>query len=361
MRQVVCLASRPWLAVPTRTQQLMARMKYTEILYFEPPRSRADGRWRESGRRLRPELIAYTLPPAPDDDRTPLFLLRRSRDRTLDFLHSKLRRHHFRDPVLWCTSPGGAEWLDELPRRGLVYDCYQEWSGFPDGWEEELCAQSDVVFAASPGLARRAALAGGNVKLLPYGCNYPMFARDALPRPQQLSGVSRPVLGYAGTVWPDLDLTPVLHTARAMPWCNVVLVGPKKDNSLLSQLLELPNVYSFGPVEPVDLPEWIAAFDACLLPRRRRGGDVLPPRVFEYLSAGKPIVAMLEREQVELFPDVVYSAHDSREFARLCGDALEERSPWAVRQRREYGKAAAWSERAREMEQTLEAIGLFSL
>lgn len=61
MNQYVCLASAPWQAVPTRTQQLMTRLKGAQVLYFEPP----GRRWRKPGRKLRPGLTVYTLPPYP--------------------------------------------------------------------------------------------------------------------------------------------------------------------------------------------------------------------------------------------------------------------------------------------------------
>ena len=62
-RQVVCLAGEPWSAIPTRTQQLMSRMKDADVLYFEPPAPRGSDLWKRKGRKLRPGLIAYTLPP----------------------------------------------------------------------------------------------------------------------------------------------------------------------------------------------------------------------------------------------------------------------------------------------------------
>ena len=52
--------------------------------------------------------------------------------------------------------------------------------------------------------------------------------------------------------------------------------------------------------------------------------DVIPTRIYEYLSTGRPIVSMLWPDQVEHFPDVVYGAHSHQEFLTLCEHALEE-------------------------------------
>ena len=181
MRQVVCLADRPWSALPTRTQQLMTRMKDAEVLYFEPARRNGSNDWKKPGRKLRPDLIAYTLPPAHRPD--VAILARRDAARTLRFLQSTLEHYGFKEPVLWCASPGAARFLDDFAYRGLVYDCAHDWPQYPETWESELTSAADVCFAASPDLMRHLAPCSGNVTLLPYGCNYPKYAKDDLPTP----------------------------------------------------------------------------------------------------------------------------------------------------------------------------------
>ncbi len=361
MRQVLCLSGEPWSAMPTRTQQLMSRMKDAEVLFFEPPAPRGSNAWKRPGRQLRPGLIAYTLPPRPEGTAVPRFLSRYSANRTVQFLQSKLEKHRFREPLLWCASPGGAEYLDDIAYRGLVYDCYQDWPDFPESWESELTAAADVVFAASPDLVNHLSPCSSNVTILPFGCNYPMFVKDQLPRPGSLCDIQGPIFGHVGTLWPDLDMTPLMKLAASRPDCTIVLVGRDAGCRLLPQLLQEPNVRAVGPVSPVDLPDYLCAFDACLylLRRGRLYDDVIHARLFEYLSSGKPIVAMLRPDQVEHFPDVVYGAHSPAEFALLCSRALEETGSWAKDRRREYGKAAAWSVRSEEVNRILESIGLF--
>ena len=200
MRQIVCLAAEPWLAFPTRTQQLMTRMKDAEVLYFEPPVPRGSREWKKPGRKLRPGLIAYTLPPELTQNAALSLLNRFSADRTTRFLQSKLERHRFREPLLWCASPAGAQYLDDIAYRGLVYDCDRDWPGYPERWESELAVSADVCFAASPDLCRHLEPCNANVTLLPFGCNYPMFAKDGLPRPASLRGIKGPILGFAGTL-----------------------------------------------------------------------------------------------------------------------------------------------------------------
>lgn len=361
MRQVVCLAAEPWGSVPTRTQQIMSRMKDAHVLFFEPPGPRGDKRWREAGRKLRPGLLAFTLPPQVTSTAAPEFLTGMALRRTLRYMRDRMSALRFRNPVLWCATPAAARLLDGLSYQGLVYDCYRGRSRSQQAWEEELAAAADVVFAASPQLARRMMTYNPNVSLLPSGCNYPMFARDGLPLPVPLSGIRGPILGFAGTLWPDLDLTPLVHLAAARPRYAVVLVGRNMGNRTLPQLLRYPNVRYTGLVETVDLPDYLCNFHVCLqlLRRSELGKDIIHARMFECLSTGRPIVAMLCPDQVEHFPDVVYGAHSSAEFVRLCDRALEERGDYARDRRRAYGHANSWASRAEEVNRILEDIGLF--
>ena len=86
--------------------------------------------------------------------------------------------------------------------------------------------------------------------------------------------------------------------------------------------------------------------------------DVIPTRMYEYLSTGRPIVAMLWPDQVEPFPDVVYGAHSNREFVTLCEHALEELPSLVTQRRLDHGAQAAWSVRAGRVSRILATAGL---
>ena len=294
---------------------------------------------------MRPGLTVYTLPPVLAVEERHHYLFRRNQQRLAKFIEQCMDRHRFRDPVLWCTSPQQVHLLDYLPYRGLVYDCDRDWSHLPIRWESDLALAADVIFAASQGLGDHLAPCNDNIALLPNGANHPMFSRDDLSVPPELRGVTAPVLGYTGALWRDLDLTPVLRAAMERPDWAFVFVGRDEGNPFAPDLEELPNVALLGHKPLVELPDYLGRFDVCLhlLRRRDDDSDIIPPRFYEYLSTGKPIVSMLFEDQVEPFPDVVYGAHTSEEFVQLCGRALAEAGSWARRRRRDYGAASAWS------------------
>ena len=361
MNQYLCLASEPWQGIPTRTQQLLTRLRGAQVLYFEPPAPWGSGAHRRPGRRVRPGLVVYTLPPLLEVDERHAYLFRRGQNRLLRFVERTMERHRFQEPVLWCTCPSQVHLADGLPHRALVYDCDREWSGFPLRWESDLALAADLIFAASPGLADRLSPCSDNIALLPNGANFAMFSRPELEDPAELRGVKAPVLGYAGTIWRDLDLEPLRRAAQAHPDCAFVLVGRAENNPQLGALKALNNVALLGERAPAELPDYLGRFDVCLnlLRRAREDSDVLSPRIYEYLSTGKPIVSMVAGDQIEPFPDVIYTAHTPQEFSRLCGQALSEAGDWARSRRRRYGADSAWSRRAEDAARILESIGLY--
>ena len=111
----------------------------------------------------------------------------------------------------------------------------------------------------------------------------------------------------------------------------------------------------------VELPDYLSVcsvlFD--LIQTDLRGCDILPSRIYEYLATGKPIVMMTEPDQVEPFPDVIYTAYDAAGFLRRCTRALEETPHLAFDRRRECAQRSSWAVRAAEIMRILEDTGLF--
>lgn len=360
MKQIICISHEPWSSFPTRTQQLITRLKDTQVLFFEPSGEQRNKHW-EKGRRVRPGVTLYTLPPAlPHSASRPLLAALNQR-RLAGYIEKTAQRHRFVKPLLWTTSPEHYLLLEHLSYGALLYDCDRDWPEFPIEWESELTLACDLVFAASEGLANHLSPCNGNIALIPNGGNHPMFSQPKPPRPAAMRRLSAPILAWAGDIAPDLDLSPLLYAAQAHPGWNFLLLGRAEANPFLARCTACANVTLLSPDSLVDLPDYLAHCDLCLnlLRERDYGLDIIPSRLYEYLSTGKPVVSMLWPNQVEHFPDVVYGANSSEEFCRLCEKALDEPSGWVSARRQAYGERAAWSHRAAEVSRILETGGLY--
>ncbi len=360
MKQILCLSYLPWQARPNRTQQLLTRLTDVQVLFFEPPASRS-GAQAEQGRRVRPHITVYTLPaPILPGLERPV-LQRKSLERAVKFIQKAMRQHHFREPVLWCTSPEQAEFLERLPCRGVVYDCHREWGDEFLEPESDLACSAEVVFAASPGLVARLSPCNDNIALLPNGVNSLMFLRDDLTPPPRLAALTdKPVFGRVGDITGQVELSPLLHAARTRPDWNFVLLG-RVTKQAAAQLEPYPNICLAGPVAAVEVPDCLAVCSALfdLIRTDRRGCDVIPAHIYEYLATGKPIITVTEPEQVEPFPDMVYTAYDDAGFLRRCTKALDEVPELVFERRRNCARRSAWAVRAAEISRILESTGLF--
>lgn len=356
MKNLVCLSHLPWQAAPTRAQQLLTRLRDVDILFFQPPRS-APGRAAQRGRRMRPNLTVYTLPPRPSED-GPALLRRRGQVRLGSFVLEVMERHRFREPLLWVTSPENLFLLDALPYRGLVYDCSREWDELPLEWESELAARADVCFAASPGLASRLSPCCDNIAVIPNGVNDLLFRQDPA-RPAALARAGGPVLCRVGALTGDLDLEPLRQTALRRPSWQFFLLG-SAERRVEAALSRCPNIHLLGRVPAAEVPDYLLCSHVCfdLVSRRTRGSDILPAHLYEYLASGRPAVVMLDEDQVDPFPDVVYTAHTPAQFLTCCEHALREDPSWVSNRRRSCAHAARWSLRAAEAGHILEAAGL---
>ena len=207
MKQIICLSHSPWSARPNRTQQLLTRLSDVQILFFEPPARPAEQEPRQ-GLRVRSNVIVYSLPPLILGEVEHPVLQRYNRLRLVRYISRIMDSHKFKHPVLWCTTPENVFMVDQLPYRGLVYDCHEEWDELPLQWESDLTFSADVVFAASPGLKTRLSPCNDNIAVIPNGANHRMFLRDGLNPPASVAGLKTPLFARVGDITADLELYP---------------------------------------------------------------------------------------------------------------------------------------------------------
>ena len=359
MRDIVCLAPDPWQGVPTRTQQLMSRMKGAEVLYFEPPEPRGGKEHKKPGRKMRPGVTVYTLPPIWDVSERQTFRFHRNQRRVADYVLDILNKRNIREPVLWCATPRGVHLLDFLPYRGLVYDCHRFWSDEFLDWESDLTRHAEVVFAASPGLIKRLSPCNDNIALLPNGVNPLLFQQKQRNIPPELVGLpGQRVLGRLGSVTGQLDLEPLLYAADHRPEWTFVLMG-RVTKPAAEQLRGRNNIVLTGAVNPLDVPDYLYRCDLLFdLMRFDRPGDVVPIRVYEYLATGRPIVTVVDPDVLETIPELVSTAYDGPGFLRRCKAAFGE-DPGLPRRRRAMAKDSSWTARAAQVSDILEVAGLF--
>ncbi|MBK8985272.1 MAG: glycosyltransferase [Chloroflexi bacterium] len=128
---------------------------------------------------------------------------------------------------------------------------------------------------------------------IPNGVDTDMFSpHQTYLRPTDLDGITPPIIGYAGKMQEMFDVQAITQAMRALPEANFVFIGQQLNREWVKDIWQYPNAYYLGDKPYHLLPQYLAAFDICIIPysiERQHGGD--PIKFYEYLSMGKPIVS----------------------------------------------------------------------
>ncbi len=369
---IVCLSAVDWDGLWARPQQLMARFaRDGRVLYIEPPVTLLSplknpalwarwGWWRQG-----PRAVAANLWVAAP----PVLLPFGSRYRWINrinqwllgiYLRRVVRRLDLRDPVLWTYLPNTAD-LPELPGQSLLcYDCvdeHSEFSGFSRemvlAMERDLLRRADVSFASARYLYETKREYARRMYLVPNAGeveHYRAAAAGKLPRPADLSDIKGIIIGFIGGVHDWIDLATVRFLAETHPEWDVVMVGPA--HTAVGS--PLPNLHFLGMKPYAQLPAYLQYFAVGLIPFKISAltRNVNPVKLYEYLAAGKPVVASPLPELLP-FGEMVYLAANREEFLGAVVQALREDSPERRQQRLEAAAKHSWEARYREMREVL--------
>jgi glycosyltransferase involved in cell wall biosynthesis len=321
---ILCVSSQDWhVPLQTNRQQIMRRAaaRGHEVLFLETanflPRQLFRLLTAERGASLAHRIFALERVEPGVAVRRSVNLLplgqkfdisRRANTATTAIALRRLAATLPRPLVLWLYDPAWAGLIGRLGEDFAVYDCvddYTEQAG-PDARRRALveagnrhaASRSRLVFATTESLRARLEPLNAATHLVPNGADYAHFAAavGGYSAETELTGLRRPILGFAGNMLPlKVDFELVDGLAEARPDWSVALIGPAEGEALaaLSRLASRPNIRWLGPKTYQELPRYVGSFDVGLIPyRRNRYTEAcFPLKLYEYLAAGKPVVA----------------------------------------------------------------------
>ncbi len=253
-----------------------------------------------------------------------------------------------------------------VPGAVSVYDCMDFHAGFSntaqayDGVELEMLRSVDLTVVTSSYLFDYAQGKARRVELIRNAGDFSHFHQAAAVGRPKACGL-RPVIGYYGAIaeWFDAEL--LARVAKEFGHCDIRLIGDDTAGVGLA-LREFDNVSMLGERAYAELPRWLAEFDVCLIPFRITQLTLAtnPVKVYEYLSAGKAVVATNLPELLQ-FGDLVYTADSAESFLESIRCALKEGSDAGadvlMQRRVEFVRGQTWAERAARLVQVAEFSG----
>jgi GT2 family glycosyltransferase len=244
----------------------------------------------------------------------------------------------------------------------VVYDCMDLHKGFSTNQadmlenEQELSEKSDLILATSQVLFTNQSQHNPHCILVPNATDFEYFSHRPEAVPVELISIAHPVIGYYGAIsdWFDSDLVGAL--AHLHPDWQFVLIG-NTNGADLEPLKKLENIYLLGEKNYSEISAYLYEFDVCLIPFKASplSEAMNHVKLFEYLTAGKPVVVTAGRE-AQQFAEYVALASTLEEWQAAIEAGLEQSGESEIARRIEFARQNSWSKRVDQIEREISAL-----
>jgi glycosyltransferase involved in cell wall biosynthesis len=252
------------------------------------------------------------------------------------------------DPVLGVRCAGGVD--------RLLYDVTDDWRALqrPARLTRRLVAAEDRLASLATTVVCSDVLADRwterydvSATIIHNAATMPSYAH-VVPRP--LAGAG-PHVGYVGTLHQDrLDIDLLLQIASSPGVGSMHLVGPDAmSDESRQRLATVASIHSHGAVPADDVPSWLVAMDLLVLPHVVSDFTLSLDAIkaFEYLAAGRPIVAT---------PTSGFQDLESPGLTVVDAGSFVAAVESALAGERDYARSVpTWADRAREFSAVIES------
>jgi hypothetical protein len=254
-----------------------------------------------------------------------------------------------REPLVVLNHPAWHQVAFSVTGATIVYDCLDLASGFSNAapglaeMENSLFANADLVVSASRPLAELIAPLRSTT-VIRNACETERFATAF----SDSAVGERPVIGYFGAIAEWFNIDWIEACAAAHPSWQFRLIG-RTSGCDISRAEKLSNVTFCGECRYEELPGHLRDFDVAVIPFKMT--DLIrctnPVKLYEYMMAGKPVVAAPMPEVLEA-TDLVYIAADALSFGERIAQALAEDTIELRQRRQAWASRHDWSARAEQ-------------
>ncbi|MCL6632200.1 MAG: glycosyltransferase [Alicyclobacillus herbarius] len=367
------IAAVRWDEVFARNQQVASQLALRgwDVLYVEPPvtwlsplrhlTARRHMRLHSTLRRVPVStehvVRVLSLPPSLPFGLRQRWLNRQNQRRMADAIAQAAQG----PLVLLSYLPGAVDLIPHLQPQVVIYDCADDHASFPGTHnpnlvrrlEAELTAASHAVFATAHNLADRLRRLRPDVMVLPNAAEVDRFRRaETLSPHPMLDHIPTPRVGFVGGIGAWVDQSYIASLAALCPNCQIVLIGPALTD--VSRLRRIANVHLLGPQPYPELPRFLAGFTATLFPfvPSPLTESVNPVKVYEYIAAGREVIATPNRETAAM-ERLLWLAASPAEAAAALGRILTGEKRCRGPLREQFLAENSWAERVNVIEQAI--------
>lgn len=388
---IVLIADEPWENFTWRRRHYVAwaLSKNHKVVFVEPPLSLFSilknrtinwkqifnlGRCKHQGRKLY-SYSPYKLLPLS----FPFSNLLKFDSINKQIIFNQLKRYSnklkIRGPILWVFfSDKQYEYYDSLEPILTVGDIYDKiapsWEGMQykdiqrlERMQAKIIENSDVIFTVSQLLYDELTTLHKNTYLVQNGVDYESFENASKSNCiiDDVKQLKKPILAFLGMMHYIVDFELLNYVAESHPEWTLLLMGKenissKHDKFNFESLVDKSNVVYVDELERQLIPFYLQAADICLMPMKKMELNryANPLKMWEYLAAGKPIVATDQGCDYGL-GDLIRLARNKQEFLIAIEEALITANDIdLINKRKEFAKNNSWINRTDRMLKIIE-------
>lgn len=261
-------------------------------------------------------------------------------------------REHLLFPVTFFTK--------YFLRKKLFFESHYIWNNWYGRLLTNWCLKvSKGVIAISNALLKR--LKKYNKNIITVFCAAPEFFLPAAYDKKKIRKelglpINKTIIGYTGNMsktglGETYGVEKVVKSLKYLPK-DFIFVGVG-DKIGEAQFLLGSRVMILSWCERKEIPKYLAAFDILVIPRAGGAPGNVPTKMYEYLAAGKPIIACATEAILEAMHDkencLIVKSNSSREWAEKIRKIFKDKTlqKSLIKQAKENSKIYTWENRGK--------------
>jgi len=252
------------------------------------------------------------------------------------YIKPRLRVYHCIDPLV----------MDYDTRHGIIS-------------ERQLIQNSDIVICTSKQLQQEKKKFHPKTFFVSNAADikHSILATDKnLAEHATVSKFKKPIIGYFGSIEKRIDYEMMRQVIEKNGDKTFVFAGPVSKEWVPDFFFSVPNVHFIGRIPYSEMPSVVKSFDVAIIPFRKYedSATVFPMKLFEYLGAGKPVVATDFNPDLKNFTgDLVPYCSDANQFSIAINEVLLNNSESQQNERIKLASEHTWESRANAIEQLI--------
>jgi glycosyltransferase involved in cell wall biosynthesis len=166
----------------------------------------------------------------------------------------------------------------------------------------------------------------------------------------------KPIIGFFGSIEKRIDYEMMKEVAEKNKDKTFVFAGPVSKEWVPDYFFSIPNVHFIGRIPYAEMPSVLKSFDAAIIPFRKYedSATVFPMKLFEYLGAGKPVIATDFNPDLENFTNkLVAYCSNAADFSTALNEALQNDNDLVREERIKLAEQHTWESRAAAFEELI--------